>query len=302
MKTLNADVNLDPILEPNRSASINVPFVPYSLNKSREIMIPKSEYENARKRQQDYLMMLEVQEAENEISEFEKKHFGEFVPAPYIKKEPLNQRQEQILKQFSTTDEQYMYDAPIFRPSSRSSTSSEYVSRPSYWNLVDEPLLLSKNPKYNEAPSIVHTKPFILAKSHMNTHGIPLLAKDLLSSHKKNMKKLNERVLLHQTFDNQRQEEQLRKSYEISKAKTMDLTNKRIVECARLGQKWAIKKLSKSELGGSRLPKLIKKEEKPLSPFDIEAINAVNRKVQSEIDEEKEKLYLSSKHLEIEQF
>ena len=257
-------------------------FVKYPPEKSTD-PINNPKFAGILEKKKKYQEELETHEAIAGVAEFEKKMSGKSKKIENeIPKYPLNNQEKMLVNQYVATEEDEFFDLPTLRATNKASKIT-FLMKPSAWNAVDEPLCLSKRVCYTSTGNrFMKPRPFVVPKSSLTSNKcIPLVKKDLIANHKGKLNKYTAQLLLSRTCDNHVKEETLRKKYEAQKQFNLKLSEDRLVKCANLGQKWAVKKLvgPPPPPPSSSVP----------SEIDLEAIRELNLKDQEMIREEKER-------------
>lgn len=252
----------------NRS-SLSSTHGPFSIQRISDTWIQESQFEELTEKHKAYQKQIEAQEAVDEVALFEKKIYGVYHQPPNIQKTPLNPQEARLLVQNSQPEETKFFDLPSLHHQSKLPEFQDYHYRPQGWNLVDEPLILTR-PTKTSLSQRYNPKPFKVQTNHGLSTGIPLLKKELLNNHKSKLGKYNASVLLAQTCDNQVKEEKYKVKYDESKEFSQKIAQEQLQKCAQLGQKWAIKKLAGPK------PKVYVPP--PPDEVDLDAIKQVNKK------------------------
>lgn len=270
MRTITAHSQDSFLYNPRRGRSIlSSTRDSFSIQRISDTWIPERQYEELSNKKKEYEKQIEAQQAVDEVALFEKKIYGVYHQPPNLTKTPLNPQEARILAQNSQPEESQFYDLPNLQHQSKLREFQDYHFRPSGWHLVDEPLILSR-PTKTSLSNRMNPKPFKVTTNHGYTTGIPLLKKELLSNHKTKLGRYNASVLLAQTCDNQVKEEKFRVKYDESKEFSQKIAQEQVEKCAKLGQKWALKKLEGPKPQAVVVP--------PPDEVDLEAIQQVSRK------------------------
>lgn len=250
----------------NDNPILKAKIISNQLRNIDEQIIPYDEYKNLLNIEREYEQQIQAQQTIDEIAEFEQKNFGKAHVPKRLDIIPLDKDTKRTLDQFkrSKETEQYGCCPPKIRAKSVFS-NGRVVTQPPLWNVLDEPLLLSK--QISIGPSKTHQTAFTIQHvTNSNKYGIPIYNKRMQNINKQKMNQFENKLRYLNTCSNKTHEDAIKSIIQKDRNKQLEKRERRVQNCAKIGQEWALKQL------GSLQPKETHDED-IISPEDQDAIN-----------------------------
>jgi len=268
-----------------------------------------TDIESIREEKKKYDTLVDAQSALDEIADFEKRVFGKERNAPKLDIKPVDPTRLEQLKEFDPPSIERCYDVysrtqscpPTSKNSPRmtksrnvskvndsfsviNSESLRTHSKPSSWNLLDQPIVLSKG-------SIATTfkppnpKPFIPTTGADHKRGIPIYSRKMEKEHEQKVQQFNNSVRYQMTLDNQIRENRIKAIVKSNMEQNKEKRTKTKQQYHSAGQGWALEKIDMKKRQTDNL-----EQNQHITEEDLEAYDAMKKR-----EEELFSLYKESK-------